>query len=107
VGDDRQTQDQHKQRSEDVPKLTLAGRLEGTLSGGPVEIVAEGRELLIVLPSLSSAWRVRRFVDTLLPSMRQLRRWGVLLRVQIGARWTLQVLPKPHFLIRLALPGLK
>ena len=85
----------------------MTGRLHGTLWGRPVEIVADGRDILIVISSLRSAWRARHsFTYALLPIHRSLRNLGFQLRVQIGKRLKLQILPKPQLAVRLFMPDL-
>jgi hypothetical protein len=90
------------------PKLTVTGRLHGTADGRPVEIEAEGRELLIRVARLRAAWELRRSVSAgTAPVLRVLRDHGLHLRLRVGAHMALQVLPRPHPLLRLLLPVLR
>lgn len=90
------------------PKLTVTGRLHGTLFGRPVAIEANGRDFLLAVPGLRTAWRLRRSASSgLLPVLRKLREHGFALRVRIGRRLTLDVLPEAHIAIRLFAPGVR
>jgi hypothetical protein len=85
----------------------VTGRLQGTLFGRPVELEASGRELLLRIVNLRSAWRLRRSAtSSMLPLLRALRGYGIGLRVQIGSRFTVHVLPAPSFALRLLVPAL-
>lgn len=89
------------------PKLTVTGRLAGSLLGRPVELEAFGRELLLRIPNLRSAWRLRRSASTSIhPLLRSLRACNIALRVRVGSRMTVEVLPEPSFGLRLLVPSL-
>ena len=86
----------------------MTGRLEGTVFGRPVELDATGRELLLRISDLRSAWRLRRSATTsLLPLVRALRKAELGLRVLIGPRFSVEILPKPSLAVRVLLPALK
>ena len=100
------TQD-HYARCGFGPKLTVTGRLAGSLLGRPVELEASGRELLLRIPNLRSAWRLRRSASTSIhPLLRSLSAYGIALRVRVGSRLTVEVLPQPSFGLRLLMPSL-
>ena len=85
----------------------MTGRLQGTLFGRPVELEATGRELLLQVANLRSAWRLRRSATTsMLPLLRLLGSHGITLRVRIGSRLTAEVLPRPSFALRVLVPAL-
>jgi len=85
----------------------VTGRLRGTLFGRPVEIEADGRELLVRIADLRSAWWLRRSVSTsMVPLLRTLRRSGLALRMRIGSRLAVNVLPTPGFALRMLVPAL-
>ena len=89
------------------PKLALTGRLQGTLQDRPVELEAKGRDLMLRIASLGAAWRLRgKMSQSMLPVLRVLFHAGFTLRVKVGSRVTLQVLPKPSFALRVATPAL-
>jgi hypothetical protein len=85
----------------------VTGRLQGTLFGRPVELEATGRQLMLRIVNLRSAWRLRRSAtSSMLPLLRALRSYGLALQVRIGSRLTVQVLPTPSFGLRLLVPTL-
>ena len=89
------------------PKLTVTGWLEGTLFGRPVQLEASGRDLVLQIANLRSAWRLRRTAaGGILPLLRSLHEYGISLRVRIGTRLTLEVLPRPSLGLRLIVPAL-
>lgn len=81
------------------PKLILTGALSGSFAGRPVEIVCEGRCVRLVLPSVRTAWRLRRGFAGLPTVASTLDRVGIALSVSVGGA-TLPVLPNPHPLVR-------
>ncbi|QDU07343.1 hypothetical protein V202x_06950 [Gimesia aquarii] len=85
----------------------MTGQLQGTLFGRPVELNATGRELLLQVANLKSAWRLGRCATmSMLPLLRLLKRHGIVLRVCIGSRLTVKVLPRPSFALRVLAPAL-
>lgn len=85
----------------------MTGRLTGTVLGRPVQIDAEGRELLLGVSSLRSAWRLRRSASAnMVPILRRLRDHGFRLRIGIGDRFSLELFPKAHFALRILAPEL-
>ena len=94
-------------RHEFSTKLTVTGRLDGTQFGRPVGLEASGREVLLRIDNLRSAWRLRRSVTSTVKSLlRVLSRSGIALRVRIGSRLTVEVLPKPSSALRVLVPAL-
>jgi hypothetical protein len=89
------------------PKLTVTGRLSLMCDGRPVELAAGGREIVLRVPSLRSAWAFRRGLSaTTLPLMRAVAETGCRLVLRIGARLELELLPETHFLLRMLYPSL-
>lgn len=89
------------------PKLIVTGRLEGTLMGRSVELEATGRQFLLRLADLRSAWRLRHAASTsMLPLLRILKANGVGLRVSSGSILTFEVLPEASLAVRLLVPSL-
>ena len=84
----------------------MTGRLSGTLSGRPVDIRADGRQVVLRVSSLRSAWQLRRSADSVLPLLRFFQNFRLTLQVQIGAGVAINVLPTPAFLLRLLVPAL-
>ena len=85
----------------------MTGRLHGTLFGRPVELEARERKLLLSIANLRSAWRLRGSITTsMLPLLRLLRACGIDLRVDIGSRLTVNVLPTPGLTLRMFAPAL-
>ena len=102
----RHNEDSHR-RHGFGPKLTVTGRLEGTVFGRPVELEASGRDLVLQIANLRSAWRLRRNATCgMLPLLRLLHEYGVAVRVCVGSRLTVEVLPRPSFGLRLLVPAL-
>ena len=89
------------------PKLTVTGRLSGTVDGRPVAIHAEGRSLRVSTSSLIAAWRLRRSAAplrnliTLLPRMKPVSRAVSVLTIglprrsasSMGLIWLTEILP--------------
>lgn len=82
-----------------VPKLTVTGRLVGVVDGRPVQIVGEGHRLRLVPSGILDAWRLRGDSVGVVDALAALARTGVGLEVSVGS-WSLEVLPRPHMLIR-------
>lgn len=87
--------------------MILAGQLTATLDGCPVSIDAGESGVRLGLPTLRSAWRVRRTVEAVLPLLQVLQHHRIGVRVAV-ARWpSLEVLPSPHRLLRWVMPSLR
>jgi hypothetical protein len=85
----------------------MAGRLQGTYLGRPVEIEADGRNVLLRVPSLRAAWGLRRCVTAnTIFMLRSIRENKVRLRLRIGSRLAVNVLPVPHIALRVLVPSL-
>ena len=90
------------------PKLAMTGRLQGTALGRPVEIDAEGQELLLCVPNLRSAWGLRRSASaSVLPLLQRLCAFGFRLQLRIGRRLAVEVFPNPHWALRVMAPALR
>jgi hypothetical protein len=86
----------------------MTGRLQGTVHGRSVEIEADGRELLLRVPDLKSAWAMRRSVSSATTwFLRALRNHGLCLRLCIGTRLAFELLPRPNLAMRLFVPSLR
>lgn len=106
MGADRHYEDPYPRRGIG-PKLALTGQLKGTLFSRPVELEAREREVIVRIADLRSAWRLRRSATTgMLPVLRLLFAYGIALRVNIGSRLAVNVLPRPSLPLRLLLPAL-
>ena len=87
------------------PKLTVTGRLEGSFASRPVELVAEGRELSVRVRNLRSAWALRRNISAeTAPILRRLGENEIGVRLIIGRRWKIEVLPNPNLVLRMLAP---
>ncbi len=74
----------------------------------PVEVEAEGRELLIHVLDWRSAWQLCRYLSVFtIPFLQTLQQQRLKLRLRIGNHVSMQVLPRPHFVLRLLVPGLR
>lgn len=90
------------------PKLVMTGRLQGTALGRPVEIAAEGQELLLRVPNLRSAWGLRKTAGSgVAPLLQSLSNFGFRLQLRIGQRLTVEVFPNPSFAVRVIAPTLR
>jgi hypothetical protein len=89
-----------------VPKLTLAGRLAGTLNGRPVVIDADDSGVLVSFSALRTAWAARRTAYSLVPVLRLLKRNGIALRLRLAGLVTVDLLPTPSGVVRLIVPRL-
>lgn len=90
------------------PKLTLTGRLEGTCVGRQVELRAQGRELSLHVADLWSAWALRRNISAATaPVIRNLGSHDIRLRLNIGRRWRIELLPKSNPVVRWLFPDLR
>ena len=88
--------------------MTVAGRLEGTCVGRPVELEAQGQDLSLRVEDLWSAWSMRRNVSAAtVPIVRTLGTHGFRLELRIGRRWKIELSPDPGFVIGLLFPGLR
>lgn len=100
MGAERHREDPHL-RPGPIPKLTLAGRLDGFVNGRPVSLVADGDTVTIVPGS----------TGTLLALMRMRRSWrqvlvrtNIRLYIRVGWFGRVQLLPDTSPLLRLFLP---
>lgn len=88
------------------PKLTVTGRLAGTLDGRPVEVQAAGHDIRVSVANLRAAWLLRRSVFGMMPVLRVAQAAGLGLRLSVASRTTVEVLPEPSFVLRLLVPAL-
>ena len=87
--------------------MILAGQLTATLDGCTVSIDAGESGVKVRLPTLRSAWRVRRTSEMMLPLLRVLRNHRIGVRVAVSPLPSLEVLPNPNRLLRWVLPSLR
>ena len=86
----------------------MTGRLQGTVHGRSIEIEADGRELVLRVPDLKSAWAMRRSVSSATTCvLRALRDHGLSLRLWLGTRLAFELLPRPNLAMRLLVPSLR
>jgi hypothetical protein len=86
----------------------MTGRLQGTALGRPVEINADGQELMLRVPNLRAAWRLRHSgANSMIPMLQALCNYGVRFRLRIGERQAIKILPEPHFALRMMVPALR
>jgi len=87
--------------------MMLTGRLSATVDGRPVEFAAAGSGLTLEIPSLSTAWSLRR--AAVHPGMRtalmMLASCGLSLRVRVAGLVSLEIAPNPGPLARILLGG--
>lgn len=90
------------------PKLAVTGRLEGQFCGRPVAIEFRGREANLQVDGLRSTWRLWRLSSSAaFEVVRRLAIQGFIVRVLIGDRVTLNILPNPPALLRAISPALR
>jgi hypothetical protein len=89
-----------------APKLTMAGRLSGTLAGRPVVIEASESGLILSAQKLRTAWGLRKTSRSLRPVVEFLKTQRIPLRVSVAGLVSLEVLPIPNTLVRLLAPDL-
>lgn len=80
------------------PKLTVTGRLSGSVEGYPVAISGDGQKLRIELAGISAAWRLRPQLAGMVPAVQSLDRFGLGLTLDLGVV-RLPVLPRSHPLV--------
>ena len=104
MGFERDDEDSHF-GSGPSPKLSVVGRLDVEIDGRPSRLIAENCELVVVANQLTTLLTLRRTLKVNQFSLqRAFERVG--LRVLVRSRWfgTMEVLPRPHCLIRALLP---
>lgn len=104
MGPEREDEDPHQGHGPG-PKLSLAGRLDGTVDGRPVSLVAEGRELILAGGKVSTLLALRKSWQATAHPLRALLRPGGI-RLLARAPWLgrVELFPNPNFLVRLFLP---
>lgn len=107
MGDERHREDPHPRPGHN-PKLTLAGRLDGSVNGRPLCLVADGDGITIVpggVGTLLTLFRMRRsFRSVAGPLWAVLARANVRLDVRVGWLGRVRVLPDPPLVFRLLIP---
>jgi hypothetical protein len=104
MGPERDPEDSNEGAGQS-PKLSLAGRIEGTIDGRPVSLVARGGDLTLSVGNLRTIVTLRRNWPAVIGSLRPLIERGNL-RLLVQLRWTgaLEVFPNPSLLLRLYPP---
>jgi hypothetical protein len=104
MGAERDDQNSHSQSGPN-PKLSLAGRLDGSVDGRPFRLVADNRDLLFAPNKLSTLLLLQRSWRATLYPLREIFRLAqIRLLVRIGWFGNVEVFPKPNYLLRLFLP---
>ena len=104
MGTERDAQSPHP-GSEQSPKLSLAGRLDGDVNGRPFSLIAKDRDITFDAGQLRTLLTLRRsWGSAVQPFLAFLRRAGLRLQVRVPWFGTVEVYPNPHYLIRLTLP---
>jgi hypothetical protein len=83
----------------------LVGRLEGTLNGRPMTLIADGSSALLRLPGILGILTLRRCAVQLRGVLARLPGIGVDLRVKAGFLPAFTVIPRASFLARLLVPA--
>jgi hypothetical protein len=76
------------------------------VDGRPVVIDADDGGVVVSLTLFAAAWGVKRSATALLPVLGVARRCGVPLRLSVAGLISLEVLPRPHRVLRLLAPRL-
>ena len=104
MGFERDDEDPHRGTGA-TPKLTLAGRIDGTVDGWPVSLVAERRNLVLDVGRFRTLLTIRRGGRSTFSPIRSFLAWSdIRLLVRIGWLGSVEVLPNPSYLVRLMLP---
>jgi hypothetical protein len=83
----------------------LAGRLDGSINGRPVSMVASGGDLILGVSGPGTLFQLRRGWPVVRPFLLTLARWlDVRLLVQVGPFGRREVFPSPGFFLRRLLP---
>lgn len=89
-----------------APKMSLTGRLWGTLDGRPVVIDADESGVMLDVTSFRSAWTLRKYGVSALPFLQFVKSSSIPLTVRVAGTVSLPVLPRPSVLIRVLAPTL-
>jgi hypothetical protein len=102
MGSDWDHEDPHRGRGA-IPKLRLAGRIDGVVDGRPVSLVAERQDLVLTVRHWRMLLAIRRNSRSLIEPLRAfLTRSGIRLFVRI--RRLGRVEAHPTFLLRMLFP---
>ncbi len=86
------------------PKLSLAGRLDGTVDGRPVSLVGAGRDLVLAPGKVATLLALRKdWRSTFHPLRALLQQGDIRLLAQVPWLGKVEVFPNPNFLVRLFL----
>ena len=104
MGLERNDKDPHR-AIESKPKLILAGRLDGLFGGRPVSLIAENRDLILVVSNLRAVLALRRCWRIIVkPFLAVLKTTDIRFSVRISGLGRVEVSPRPQFFVRLMLP---
>ena len=91
-------------RIRSCPKLTLAGRINGSIDGRPVTFVAERENLVFEVREWRTLLSARHGLRSIVKPLRAFfSRSDIRLLVRIRCLGSVEVLPNPAFLVRLIL----
>jgi hypothetical protein len=103
MGDERDSQDPLK-GPEQSPKLSLAGRIDGSVCGRPFSLTAENRVVTLAVDRFGTLVSFRRsWQSAIQPLLELFRRAGLRLVVRVPWLGTLELFPNPGCLTRLLL----
>ncbi len=102
MGPQRRRQDPHEQRHS--PKLSMAGRLDGSIDGRPFIFRADGDLATFSTPHLRALWKLRRH-RKLLGSLRRAAEYTGNFKLMASLPWLgrVEIYPRPGLLVRLIL----
>lgn len=82
----------------------MAGRLDASAGGRPVNVLAEGNLVIVTVPGVRVLFALRRWQAVMRPLRASFERAGLRLLVRVGWLGRFELLPNPGVLARLALP---
>ena len=84
----------------------MVGRIDGTVDGWPVSLIAEYKTLVFDVSRLRTLITIRRGLrSTFRRLLTLLARTDTRLMVRVGWLGSFELLPNPSYLVKLTLPG--
>ena len=84
------------------PKVILAGRLDGSVDGRPMSVVAADREIIVDVGSLRTLFLISRIWPVIFKPLQSfLRQYDIRLAVRLNWFGRIEVFPVQSFLMRL------